>query len=241
MTSRSSRFGEGRSFGAVFLITVGAILLLSHYGFRWNADIWDFWPVILILVGISRLTRYSYRHHPMEGIIWILLGLFLLGGNFDLYHVDSRLIWPLILIAVGVLLLSRRAHTMPASHDGERRSGGNGSLNIFWFLGSQIHRVDSKQFSGGSVVAFLGSGKIDLRNADFEDEAVIDVLSFLDKIHIIVPEGWEISIQGISFLGSMKNNTESIASLESKKKPVSYKRLVIKGLAFLGDVEVLNG
>jgi predicted membrane protein len=151
------------------------------------------------------------------------------------------LIWPLLLIAAGILLLGqhvRRTHTDPDKDD---RTGDSDRLHAFWFLGGGTLRVDSKKFRGGDVASFLSGGKIDLRNADFQNEAVVDVLSFLGKIEIIVPDGWEVSIQGTSLLGNMKNKTGEAVTIRPRQKPAESKRLVVKGLAFLGDVEVSNG
>jgi predicted membrane protein len=81
---------------------------------------------------------------------------------------------------------------------------------------------------------------VDLKNADFENEVVIDTLSFLGKLIIVVPENWEVSMQGMSLLGNMKDRTGETVSIRPRSKPAVSKRIVIKGLAFLGDVEVAN-
>jgi len=114
-------------------------------------------------------------------------------------------------------------------------------LQAFWMLGGSRNRVDSKQFRGGNAAAFLSTGTIDLKNADFEGEVVIDTLSFLGKIIIVVPEHWEISMQGLSLLGNMKDKTGESVSIRPKAKTQGSKRLIVKGVAFLGDVEVTNG
>jgi len=233
----------GRILTAFFLILIGVLLLMPHFGYDWNLDFWDFWPVILIIIGISSISGEKGKSRPMDGILWIIFGLLFLGSSLGFYHFHFHMIWPLLLIAAGALLLSQhvRRSKVEHAHEAEGNSTGGDALQAFWMLGGSRNRVDTKRFRGGNAAAFLSTGTVDLKNADFEDEVVIDTLSFLGKIIILVPDHWEISMQGMSLLGSMKDKTSESVSIRPKSKPAGSKRLVIKGLAFLGDVEVSNG
>jgi predicted membrane protein len=242
MTNRSGNFFQGSLVMALCLICIGVLLLFPHLGYDLGLDfdLWNLWPLILVFVGVSRLVRDNTRHRPAEGVLWILFGLLLLGRSLGLYYFHSHLIWPLLLIAMGVLLLSRHVPTRQTMN-ADRQSGDTETLQAFWVLGGGINRVDSKSFKGGSATSFLSNGKIDLLNADLREEAVIDVFSFLGKIEIFIPENWEASIQVASFLGSVKNKTGDVPTARPKQKPEFPKRLVIKGMAMLGDIEVSNG
>lgn len=245
MASQWKKWTEGRLLLAFTLILIGGLLLLPHFGYGWSLDLWDFWPCILILTGISILGKGGSRR--VEAILWILFGFLFLGSSLGFYRFHFHLFWPLLVIAAGVLLLRQslnRSGPAAASEQGsgpKESSGDSGAPHIFWFLGGNRHRIDSKRFRGVNVTSFLSSGAVDLRNADMEDEAVVDTLSFLGKIEILVPEGWEILLQGTSMLGNMKNETREIPSQKSRTKSGEPKRLIVKGLAFLGDVEVKNG
>jgi len=243
MAFQFRNFLAGRILTAFFLILIGVLLLMPHFGYDWNLDFWDFWPVILVIIGISSLSGEKGKSRPMDGILWIVFGLLFLGSSLGFYHFRFHMIWPFLLIAAGTLLLSqhvRRSGVEPA-REGEGNTTGGDALQAFWMLGGSRNRVDSRHFRGGNAAAFLSTGTVDLKNADFEKEVVIDTLSFLGKIIIIVPDHWDISMQGMSLLGSMKDKTGESVSIRPKSKPAGSKRLVIKGLAFLGDVEVSNG
>lgn len=244
MASQIRNLLSGRILTAFFLILIGALLLMPHFGYDWDIDFWDLWPVILVFIGISSLSGEKGRTRPMEGAIWIAFGLLFLGSSLGFYHFHFHTVWPLLLIAVGVLLLSQHVRRSSRGVDSARTEGGGSTggdtLQAFWMLGGSRNRVDSKHFHGGNAAAFLSTGTVDLKNADFENEVVIDTLSFLGKIIILVPDHWEISMQGVSLLGSMKDKTGETVSIRPKSKPAGSKRLVIKGLAFLGDVEVSN-
>jgi len=243
MASRIGDWLSGRILTAFFLILIGVLLLMPHFGYDWDIDFWDLWPVIPILIGISSLSGGKGRPKALEGAVWIAFGLLFLGSSLGFYRFHFHMVWPLILIAAGVLLLSQHAR-MGRADSGRTEGGGSGSgdtLQAFWMLGGSRNRVDSKHFHGGNAAAFLSTGTVDLKNADFESEVVIDTFSFLGKLIILVPDHWEISMQGVSFLGSMKDKTGETVSIRPKSRPAASKRLVIKGLAFLGDVEVSNG
>jgi len=41
----------------VAIVLIGGLSLLANLGFRVDIDLWDYWPVILILVGLSMLIK----------------------------------------------------------------------------------------------------------------------------------------------------------------------------------------
>jgi len=81
--------------GAVFLIGMGIIALLSYW-----------WPGIMFVIGASLLVR-GFMTDPKianltPGIIAMLIGLlFALRGVFG----DISNLWPLILIVLGIAML----------------------------------------------------------------------------------------------------------------------------------------
>jgi hypothetical protein len=64
--------------GALLLITLGILFLLNNFGVIswevWN-DLWRFWPVILILIGLELLAGKS----RLASFIVFLIGLVLLA------------------------------------------------------------------------------------------------------------------------------------------------------------------
>jgi hypothetical protein len=51
---RSGRFGI---FAGVLLIVFGILFLLQNLGVPYFDRVWDFWPVILIVLGLGRIAR----------------------------------------------------------------------------------------------------------------------------------------------------------------------------------------
>ena len=65
--------GGGLFFGGL-LVLAGSALLLSHLDLLGGYSAWDFWPLILVLVGIGNLVR----SRSGAGRVW---GVLLMGGG----------------------------------------------------------------------------------------------------------------------------------------------------------------
>lgn len=104
--------------GPIALLVIGVILLLRNLGYI-SASFDQWWPVILILIGLgvvfrrpspeetvppNERTATERRHPPTGGLILIGLGLALLVSNL----LGGRGTGALILIALGLALLIGR-------------------------------------------------------------------------------------------------------------------------------------
>ncbi len=259
MAQNRIKLTEGRVIVAFGFILIGLLLLMPHFGFDWSLDLWDFWPCLLILQGISVLGRSGGRR--ADGWLWVGFGVLFLGSTLGFYRMDIDFIWPLLIIAIGLMLLFRsKSGTSPSgTGDGtavfpesgkDGRSAGSSGIRgvsdtsdspeILWILGGTHHRIESRRFRGAQVTSVLSNGKVDLTRAELEGEASLDVLSILGTVEILVPKGWEIVIRGTSLIGDLKNETAPGETGRRNGSPVA-KKLTVKGLALLGDVFVRNG
>jgi hypothetical protein len=82
----SKKHGDGL-FGGLFLIFLGLIFLLTNLGLLpssvWD-EIWKFWPVLIIMLGIRLLTGKNH----VSRLITTILTLFVFTGifTFILYY-----------------------------------------------------------------------------------------------------------------------------------------------------------
>jgi len=105
---------RGSLFGPILLIALGVIFLLNNIG-ALEGDlgglILQFWPVILIAIGLDNL----YQREGLVGAIFMIgLGVVFLLSNLGYINIDVwRLVlnlWPLLLVAIGLdLVLGRRS------------------------------------------------------------------------------------------------------------------------------------
>src|SRR5512135_1738514 len=90
------------------VIAVGVLFLLRNVGILYFDDIWQYWPVILILVGISKLANTHSASQVTSGLIIGGIGTIFLLRNLGYIYGDIwEYIWPGVLIAVGLMILVR--------------------------------------------------------------------------------------------------------------------------------------
>ena len=213
----------------VCVLTFGGLLLLDQLNVLDARDYLEYWPAALIVLGLTKLVQTGARG---GGIVLTVLGTALLLSNLGYLVLDFDLFFPALLVLGGVSLIFgeifRRARRKP----GESVSASS-EIDPFAILGS-VKRVSSSQaFRGGSATALLGAAEIDLRQARIQGgEAVIDTFAFWGGIEIFVPEDWEVVQRGVPILGGFEDLT---------RPPLGgSQRLVIKGMAIMGGVEIRN-
>jgi Cell wall-active antibiotics response LiaF, C-terminal len=193
-------------------------------------------------------------------LVWVVAGLWLLGENIGLITVSIWALWPLLLVLVGGTIIWRACcppiccppgvrpsadlrSNSPASGGtaegrastfGAPRPGRETFVHAFAVLGAQERTVGAAEFRGADLVAFMGGCKLDLRQATMAgEEAVVDVLALMGGIDILIPEDWTIDAKVLPVMGGLGDKTRPVRSANPK-------RLVIRGLALMGGVDVKN-
>lgn len=98
--TRSSTLDPGKLFLGLTLILVGVLFLADQMGYVYAADLIDYWPVLLVALGISQLLR---PETDFGGLTVITLGSLLLLDRLDYYPIWQT--WPLLIVAVGVSIV----------------------------------------------------------------------------------------------------------------------------------------
>lgn len=106
VTLKSNWFG--RFLWGCMFIGIGGIFLLNQTGYI-NMSIGDlistFWPVILIVAGLSNFINSGFRGGNFVGSgVLIIIGLFFLGRNTGYLYMGSTTFFNLLIAAVLILL-----------------------------------------------------------------------------------------------------------------------------------------
>jgi len=241
--------GGGLIIGLV-LAGIGVVLLLQNFGFLPDQDLWDYWPVIFIVVGVARAsTAYSVTGRVWGGLVAIGGVLFLLAQLGYIHHNLFTLFWPVVLIGVGAMLLVRgieRNHYLNARESGALNNpAGSGSgpvprspdrVHEFAVFGGAHRRIDSQQFEGGDAVALFGGVQLNLRDAETkQEEMFIDITAAFGGVEIRVPETWAVSMRVTSIFGGYDDKTHA-PPVGTTKPPL----LVITGAVIFGGLSVKN-
>ena len=240
-------FGHGRSHShvvmGIIILLLGILFLLGNLGYFYVADIWQFWPVILIGLGIARILDARGLHGALWGGTLALAGVIFLANSLGylpwrLWH----LMWPLLLIGWGVIILlrgfSRQGQwTRPQSFVNEASTTSNNVLNEVVVFGGINRKITSQDFHGGEATAIFGGIEIDLRGAAITKDAIeIEADAIFGGVDLKVPETWEVIVRGSGILGGYEDKTHPAPVPEGVKRP----QLVIRGDAIFGGVTVRN-
>jgi predicted membrane protein len=231
---RYSSGTHGIFFGAI-VVGIGCLLLLDNLGIVRFHDIWQYWPVLLVAYGVSRIVDARTPSGYVWGGVSALIGAFLLLDTLDIIVFNFAVVWPLLLIAFGISVLVRaleRNRVLPG-----------GALSASPVVGSTAIFSESKSgsetqdFHGGEATAIFGAARFDLRNASMTvDEARIDVNVVFGEVEVRVPETWSvINRAGVVFAG-VNDKTIHPKPDPSVKTP----RLVITGAVIFGGITLRN-
>ena len=217
------------------IVTVGVLLLLDNLGIVRFHDLWDFWPLILVVFGVGKVLDGRTPAAYVLGGLLALLGSLLLLDNLGILRFEFSIFWPVLIIALGVSMLLRVMNRQRYL-DGAQGSSDSNLSPVCFFSGSK-RRIDSQDFKGGDIVAVFGGVHLDLRHAAIAGEqAVIDVNSLFGGIEIRVPETWLVSMKGVGIFGAFDDKT-----LHPKADPnVKTPRLVITGTAVFSGIKAEN-
>ena len=106
------------------------------------------------------------------------------------------------------------------------------SVNVFSGSKQQIY---SKNFKGGEVVSVFGGCELDLTQADFSDQVVIEVVAIFGGIKLIIPPGWVVESQVSPIFGGL-DDSRTINPVNSEP----LKIITIKGVVLFGGVSISN-
>jgi predicted membrane protein len=212
------------------IIVFAVVILLQNLDLIPYINMWVFWPVFLILIGLSQVLRPKESRQAFSGGIFIVVGLLFLLNNMNIIYFGVRELWPFILLLVGFALL-RQSMFGTKLKDLE-----NEFINLTFILGGGNHKFNSKLLQGGNVTAIMGGGKIDLTDADMvDDEIYFDIFAFWGGVELIVPQHWQVNMKALPILGGAENKTGPDPNSTS-----TVKRLTIRGTAIMGGMEVKN-
>jgi hypothetical protein len=230
---------------AFLMIGAGVLLFLDNVGLFHFHDIWRYWPVALIALGVTKL----FETRGAGGVVWaamaILVGTAFLLDNLGIWHGSWNLIWPLGLIAFGVLMLvnALERRRSPEDPNGVKTGSGDVSsdntLRAWATFAGLKRRLDTQNFQGGEMLAVFGGIEVDLRRAKIastDKEVIIDANATFGGIDIKVPDTWLVVTRGQGVFGGYEDKTIPPKQQEGVAPP----KLVITGFAVFGGISVEN-
>lgn len=220
----------GRVMLGLVMMTFGVLWTLDNLGIVESGPILRWWPILIVIFGLSRLLGLFGRPRLFGGAI-AFVGFWLLAEELDLIHMSFFTLWPVFLVVLGVLMISRSSRrASDPSHADEHAA----KVSPFAFMSGVVRKVVSTEFQGGDATAVMGGVKLDLRGArPAPGGAVIDVMVCWGGIEIFVPDTWRVVNEATVLMGGLEDHT---------KVPPSDARdtLILRGVVIMGGVELKN-
>ena len=236
-----------RRFSAALLIGLsiigwGVAILLHQLGFV-GERIFSLWPIILVVFGLANLFEDGRGGRHIWGIVMLVCGLLLMGNELNLFKVRWDMIWPVIIIAVGFVMIwqamgggSRDLRTF-IKFDRWTTKLTDADVDAVAVFGGFKRKLQTKSFRGGRVVAMFGGYQLDLRNCDIQDnEAILEATSVFGGGEVRVPENWNVLIEATGIFGGYSDDRHVL----DNELPPNAKKLIIRGVALFGGVEIKN-
>jgi predicted membrane protein len=239
MRRRAARAGLGPRAGGMLpglvLVLIGTVVLLQHMGILPHRIIWTFWPAVLILFGVVKLSEPQGR---VFGVVLLIVGAIFMLHNLGLTRLSWGDLWPIALIGAGLVLIWSRfeAHHLPPASSG---SSTTNTINEFAMFGGVERRISVNNFAGGTVSATFGGVELDFRSADIEGEqAVVYVEAIFGGVEVTVPDRWTVIYEGQTILGGYSDETRP--PLPDVPGAPPRKKLILRGRCVFGGISVKN-
>jgi Domain of unknown function (DUF5668) len=236
-----------RALIGAFLVLMGLLLALEQLGWVEANHLMRFWPVLVVLYGLTILQRGG--RGVVLGSIVVLIGGWLLLNTLHLVTLMPwQFVWPLILVAVGARFLMRsdvpRRGSAPPPIGGYPPSASvaplSGSppvsdhISMFGLMGGTKQRVSGVIFRSADMTSLMGGCELDLRDALLaaDGTAYVEVFALMGASHLIVPPSWKVVVQVTPIMGGVEDKTRPIMG--------GNQFLYIRGTVLMGGVEISN-
>ncbi len=235
--------GHGHAVMGITILLLGILFLLENLGYFYIGNIWQFWPVLVIALGVGKILDARSLHSVFGGITITAVGALFLASNLGYLPWSVwQLFWPVLLISWGIMILLRSLGgrgnwAQPSSFVDETSTISDNVLKELVIFGGVHRKVESQDFLGGEAKAVFGGIEIDLRGASTTKDVIeIEAGAIFGGVELKVPDTWDVTVRGAGVLGGYEDKTHPAPVVEGVKRP----RLIIRGEAVFGGVTVKN-
>ena len=213
-------------FGFV-VVLIGVFLFIKQVGIISSLadNLWTlfikFWPLLLLFLGIE---LYISNNRITGGIILLLSVSFLFNTLLDFNFFS--VLWPILIIGIGVSLLFKEERK-----EEKKVKDDTSYLSQTLLFKDENLKVDSQNFKGGRLDMFVGSLKLDLREAKVsKGGAKLNINAIFANVNVLVPKECRVKSKGSSVIGDWTINLNE----REREEPV----LNINGNILFGEVKI---
>jgi len=256
-----NRSHSNSAWSGLILLIIGVVFFLRSFGIYIPGWILS-WPMLLVAIGL--LIGFKRNFRGGGWLIMVLIGGYFTLGNIVDFDI-RKYYFSLAFIGLGLYMIfkpKRNQDRWKKKFDASQFSELNKEKDAQFEYGSSFsdtkdaategnvsdfidsvnafggthHKVYSKNFKGGDVVAIFGGCEINLTQADFEGTVRIDVVALFGGVKIIVPPTWLVKSEATAIFGGI-DDKRAVVPFEGEG---ARKILIIEGVAIFGGVDIRN-
>ena len=227
---RDRRRSGGQALAGLLLLTVGSLLFDQNFDLFEVRQYWRYWAVLPLGIGVLKLFTGQSRGEQAFGVFLTCLGAGQLAKVLGYWSPGPADIVAVTLIVLGGFMIGRG---LLGRAEVDVRKDSSDWISAFAVMAGFERSNNSQDFRGGDLTAVMGGCEIDLRRASLRAPASIDVFVMWGGVEIRVPDDWTVDLQGTPLLAGFVDKTRPPAV-------ATEKRLIIRGLAIMGGVEIKN-
>ena len=218
------------------VIGIGTLALLDNLNTFGIPLLRTFWPLALVLFGLSRIVWPRHGGSWLFGLALVIVGGVMTAQNLDLVSIRLRDWWPVFIILAGASLVLRGLfprYRREAFADTPSTLEHGDHIRIDASFSAVNQQNDSRSFKGGRIDVSFGGVELDLRQAVMDGpEAVLEISARFSGIELRVPREWQVVVDIAPTLGGVDDKTVP---------PMNpTQRLVLRGDTVFGGVEIKN-
>ena len=212
------------------LLAVSAILILNTFGITVIDIFFDGWWTLFIIVP-SFIGLFN-SNEKTGSIIGLLIGIFLLLACQNV--LDFEIIWklavPVIIAVIGIKMIfggiGKDKDIIKCTDENKENM-----KNAFAAFSGQDLNFDNEVFRGAEITAVFGGVKLDLRNAVFEGNTVVNACCIFGGADILLPDNVNVKINSNSLFGGIDNK-------KHKNSKDNIYTVYLNGTCIFGGVDV---
>ncbi len=244
---------RGKITTGIFVVVFGVLYLLHETGVK--LPTWTFTPgPFIIAFGLIVLVKQKFK--SFFGYILLMVGKLLIWKEIYPEAVNMNIVWPVLVILLGlfILLKSKPRHGFGRGNRFERRRefwkrhhhhyyegmedleniSQDDFIDAVSIFGGVKKNVVSKNFRGADIVTIFGGNEINLSQADFNNQIVMDVTNLFGGTTLTIPNNWQVKAEVVSIFGGIEDKRP----ITETNKDNPEKVVILRGTCMFGGIEI---
>jgi hypothetical protein len=227
---RERRGSSGQALAGLLLLAIGSLLFAQNLDLLNVRHFARYWAVLPLVIGLVKLLAGGSRGDRVFGVVLTAFGGSQLAKALGYWSPRPADLVAFILIGVGAYFVARGLFGRP---EPDVRKDSDEWISAIAIMAGFERANNSPNFRGGDLTALMGGCEIDLRQANLRAPASLDVFVMWGGIEVRVPEDWTVELRGTPVLAGFVDKTR-VPAVPTEK------RLIVRGVALMGGVEVKN-